>query len=65
MGKQREARMVHRAQYALGLTLARQVEITVNRAAHEIEPRENGVGKIEPAVFEYVDFYSLEQRDAR
>ena len=64
MGEQREVRMIHRAQDALGLFGARQVEAAVHRADHQIEPRQHVVRQVEAAVFQDVHLDALQQRDA-
>ncbi len=56
--------MIHRAQDALGLFGARQVEAAVHRAHHQIEPRQHRIRQVEAAVFEDVHLDALEQRDA-
>ncbi len=56
--------MIHRAQDALGLLGARQVEVAVHRTDHQIEPRQHLIRQVEVAVFEDVHLDALEQRDA-
>ena len=56
-----EMRPLHRAQDALGLLLARQVELAVNGGDDEIELAQHVVGKIELAVVENIDLDALEQ----
>jgi hypothetical protein len=55
VGKDVHAAVVHRAQDALGLAIARQVELRMHRADHEIQLVEHAVRQVQPTVFEDVE----------
>jgi len=63
MSKQREVRVIHRAQDAFGLLGARQVEAAVHRAHHEVSraSTESGRSRLPSS---RMSTRSFEQRDA-
>jgi len=58
-----EMRVVHGPQHPLGLLRARLAQVVVDRADHDVELRQDGVGQIEGTVGEDIDLAAVEQRE--
>src|SRR5947207_11627359 len=64
MRNERDQRMLHGAEVAAEQLIARMAYALVERREHEVEPLEDRVRKIEPAVGKDVDLATVENRDA-
>src|SRR5579864_58727 len=60
----RDMAIVHRSDDALGLSLARKIELEMDGGNDQIEPGQDLVGQIEATVGQNIDFGSLEYGEA-
>src|SRR6516162_6576866 len=64
MGNDRDMAIVHRANDALGLSLAGEIELIMHSSHDQIEPGQDLVRQIKAAIGEDVDFSPLEHGEA-